>query len=65
MKHTVKIDATRSLVIEPARAAVVVTLTTFGVVALQQLLRPDQAAVLSQALEIAAGQAEQSGKAAA
>lgn len=65
MKHTVKIDSSRSLVIEPARAAVVVSLTTFGVVAIQQLLRPDQAAVLAQALEIAAGQAEQAGRAAA
>ena len=50
MKHTVKLDAMKSISISPMIDHVKVELNTFGMVAMTQTLTPDQAQALGDAL---------------
>ena len=64
MKHTIKIDPIRALVVQPEGDQVAVTITALGAQIFRQLVTPDQAAVLAQAFEISAMQAQHKGAAA-
>lgn len=57
MKHTIKIDINRAVVVEPEGEAVAVRLTTFGVAAFSQRLDVHQAQALGLALVQSAQQA--------
>lgn len=59
MRDTIKIDALRALVIEPAGKSVLVHVQTAGVRMFTQTLTADQAAVMAMALERCASRAEQ------
>lgn len=63
MKHTVKIDQLRALVIQPEGSQVSVSVTTAGIQVFRQMVTPDQAAVLAQAFELSAMQASHKGAA--
>lgn len=58
MKHTIKIDINRAVVVEPEGQAVAVRLTTFGIAAFAQTLDVHQAQALGLALVQAAKRAE-------
>jgi hypothetical protein len=58
MKHSIKIDPLRAVVIEPTPGQQVsISIQAAGVQLFRQLVTPDQAAILSQAFNIAAQQA--------
>jgi hypothetical protein len=57
MKHTVKIDPLRALVIQPENGQVSIAVLTAGVTILRQVVTADQAAILAQAFDISAQQA--------
>ena len=57
MKHSIKIDPLRAVVIEPTGQQVSISIQAAGVSLFRQLVTPDQAAILAQAFNIAADQA--------
>lgn len=58
MKHSIKIDPLRAVVIEPWTGhQVSISIQAAGVSLFRQLVTPDQAAILAQAFNIAADQA--------
>ena len=57
MKHTIKIDPLRALVIQPEGKQVAISVTTAGIQMFRQLVTADQAAILAQAFDLSAQQA--------
>jgi hypothetical protein len=57
MKHTIKIDPLRALVIQPEGQQVTIAVLTAGVTMFRQTVSADQAAILAQAFDLSAQQA--------